>query len=152
MDASSVVNSSLHFTASPEARTPEISPRNFGSRTSPSNGVFSSTGCLRPRAFDSAWLRVGLALDRTNFTVDNQDRAKGLYYVRFSDSMQELKKEGLLGKLFAGSAPKPTREFMVNVRPKADTVTQIAVVDANGQVDTSTDAQRIVALLHAQLN
>ncbi len=102
--------------------------------------------------FDSAWLRVGLALDRTNFTVDNRDRAKGLYYVRFSDSMQELKKEGLLGKLFAGSTPKPTREFMVNVRPKADTVTQIAVVDANGQVDTSTDAQRIVALLHAQLN
>jgi outer membrane protein assembly factor BamC len=38
------------------------------------------------------------------------------------------------------------------VRPKADTVTEIAVVDANGQVDTSTDAQRIVALLHAQLN
>jgi len=102
--------------------------------------------------FDSAWLRVGLALDRTNFTVDNQDRAKGLYYVRFSDSMQELKKEGLLGKLFAGGTPKPTREFMVNVRPKADTVTQIAVVDANGQVDTSTDAQRIVALLQAQLN
>ncbi|WP_158936696.1 outer membrane protein assembly factor BamC [Burkholderia sp. S171] len=102
--------------------------------------------------FDSAWLRVGLALDRTNFTVDNRDRAKGLYYVRFSDSMQELKKDGLLGKFFGGGTPKPSREFMVNVRPKADTITQIAVVDANGQVDTSTDAQRIVALLHAQLN
>ena len=103
-------------------------------------------------SFDSAWLRVGLALDRTNFTVDNRDRAKGLYYVRFSDSMQELKKDGLLGKFFGGGTPKPAREFMVNVRPKADTITQIAVVDANGQVDTSTDAQRIVALLHAQLN
>jgi len=102
--------------------------------------------------FDSAWLRVGLALDRTNFTVDNRDRAKGLYYVRFSDSMQELKKDGLLGKFFGGSTPKPSREFMVNVRPKADTITEIAVVDANGQVDTSTDALRIVALLHAQLN
>ncbi|HEV7832183.1 MAG TPA: outer membrane protein assembly factor BamC [Caballeronia sp.] len=102
--------------------------------------------------FDSAWLRVGLALDRTNFTVDNRDRAKGLYYVRFSDSMQELKKDGLLGKFFGGSTPKPGREFMVNVRPKADKVTEIAVVDTNGQVDTSTDAQRIVALLHAQLN
>ena len=102
--------------------------------------------------FDSAWLRVGLALDRTNFTVDNRDRAKGLYYVRFSDSMQELKKDGLLGKFFGGGTPKPSREFMVNVRPKADTITEIAVVDANGQVDTSTDAQRIVALLHAQLN
>jgi outer membrane protein assembly factor BamC len=102
--------------------------------------------------FDSAWLRVGLALDRTNFTVDNRDRAKGLYYVRYSDSMQELKKDGLLGRLFSGGTPKPTREFMVNVRPKADAITQITVVDANGAIDNSTDAQRIVSLLHAQLN
>jgi outer membrane protein assembly factor BamC len=103
--------------------------------------------------FDSAWLRVGLALDRTNFTVDNRDRAKGIYYVRYSDSMAELQKDGLLGKLFGGSGtPKPARQFMVNVRPKADALTQIAVVDANGQLDNSTDAQRIVSLLHAQLN
>ena len=105
-----------------------------------------------PESFDRAWLRVGLALDRTNFTVDNRDRAKGLYFVRYSDSMEELKKDGLLGRLFSSNTPKPTRQFMVNVRPKADALTQIAVVDANGQLDNSTDAQRIVSLLHAQLN
>jgi outer membrane protein assembly factor BamC len=38
------------------------------------------------------------------------------------------------------------------VRSKGDTVTQVAVVDSNGQVDNSSDAQRIVTLLHAQLN
>ncbi|WP_118179202.1 outer membrane protein assembly factor BamC [Paraburkholderia phosphatilytica] len=105
-------------------------------------------------SFDSAWLRVGLALDRTNFTVDNRDRQKGIYYVRYADSMQELKREGLFGKLFSGDKKnaKPGQEYMVNVRPKTDSVTQVAVVDANGQVDTSTDAQHIVSLLHAQLN
>ena len=102
--------------------------------------------------FDRAWLRVGLALDRTNFTVDNRDREKGIYYVHFSDSMAELKKEGLFGKMFSSSTPKPTRQFLVNVKPKADSVTQVGVVDANGQPDTSSDAQRIVSLLHAQLN
>jgi outer membrane protein assembly factor BamC len=102
--------------------------------------------------FDRAWLRVGLALDRTNFTVDNRDREKGLYYVHYSDSMQELKKDGLFSKFFASNTPKPTRQFLVNVRPKADSLTQVAVVDANGQLDSSTDAQRIVSLLHAQLN
>jgi outer membrane protein assembly factor BamC len=102
--------------------------------------------------FDRAWLRVGLALDRTNFTVDNRDREKGIYYVHFSDSMAELKKEGLFGKLFSSNTPKPTRQFLVNVKPKADSVTQVGVVDANGQPDTSSDAQRIVSLLHAQLN
>jgi outer membrane protein assembly factor BamC len=68
--------------------------------------------------------------------------------------MQELKREGLFGKLFySGNSPKkPGQEFLVNVRSKGDTVTQVAVLDANGQIDTSTDAQRIVKLLHAQLN
>lgn len=115
-----------------------------------SSGGTSTLDLAEP--FDRAWLRVGLALDRTNFTVDNRDRAKGLYYVRYSDSMQELKKDGLLGRLFGNGTPKPTRQFMVNVRPKADAVTQIAVIDQSGAVDNSTDAQRIVSLLHAQLN
>lgn len=105
-------------------------------------------------SFDRAWLRVGLALDRTNFAVDNRDREKGIYYVRYADSLQEVKREGLLGKLFSGSgsSKKDSHEYLVNVRPKSDTLTQVAVVDANGQVDTSSDAQRIVTLLHAQLN
>ena len=107
-----------------------------------------------PESFDRAWLRVGLALDRTNFTVDNRDREKGIYYVRYADSMQELKKDGLFGKLFysGSSAKKPGQEFLVNVRSKGDAMTQVAVLDANGQVDTSSDAQHIVSLLHAQLN
>ncbi|CAB3643710.1 outer membrane protein assembly factor BamC [Trinickia soli] len=103
--------------------------------------------------FEVAWLRVGLALDRTNFTVDNRDRAKGIYYVRYADSTQELKHDGLFSKLFA-SAPakqKTGKEFLVNVRA-AGAGTQVAVVDANGQVDTSAEAQRLISLLHAQLN
>lgn len=106
-------------------------------------------------SFDRAWLRVGLALDRTNFTVDNRDREKGIYYVRYADSMQELKREGLFGKLFFSSATAKKSdqpEYVVNVRAKGDSMTQVAVLDANGQVDTSSDAQRIVSLLHAQLN
>ncbi|PLZ02741.1 hypothetical protein CY652_09440 [Burkholderia sp. WAC0059] len=103
--------------------------------------------------FDRAWLRVGIALDRTNFAVDNQDRDKGIYYVRYVDSTQELKSNGLLGKLFYSSADrKPGPEFMVNVRPEGDGLTQVAVVDANGQVDASQQALRIVSALHAQLN
>lgn len=107
-----------------------------------------------PESFDRAWLRVGLALDRTNFTVDNRDRMKGIYYVRYADSMQELKKDGLLGKLFfsGNGAQKPGQEFLVNVRSKGDALSQVAVLDANGQVDRSSEAERIVTLLHAQLN
>lgn len=105
-------------------------------------------------SFDSAWLRVGLALDRTNFAVDNRDRAKGMYYVRYADSMEELKHEGIFGKLFYSghSEQKAEQEFLVNVRSTGSNATQVAVVNANGQVDTSSQAQQILSLLHAQLN
>lgn len=108
-----------------------------------------------PEPFDRAWLRVGLALDRTNFTVDGRDREKGVYQVRYADSMKELKGDGLLGKLFfnPAKAKAPTGpEFLVTVRQVGDARTQVGVFDANGQIDTSPDAQRIVSALHAQLN
>ncbi len=35
--------------------------------------------------FDRAWRRVGLALDRSGFTVVDRDRSTGIYFVRFSD-------------------------------------------------------------------
>lgn len=105
-------------------------------------------------SFDRAWLRVGLALDRTNFTVDNRDRTKGIYYVRYADSMDELKREGVLGKLFyrKPTAQKAGQVFLVNVRSKSDALTQVAISDANGQIDTSAEAKKILSLLHAQLN
>lgn len=107
-----------------------------------------------PESFDRAWLRVGLALDRTNFTVDNRDRAKGIYYVRYADSAEELKRDGLFGKLFyrKPTADKQGPQFLVNVRPTSDTQTQVSIVDTSGNVVTSTEAQRILTLLHAQLN
>ena len=38
----------------------------------------ASTEITLPEAYDRAWLRVGIALDRSNFTVDDRDRAKGV--------------------------------------------------------------------------
>ncbi|HUL68382.1 MAG TPA: outer membrane protein assembly factor BamC, partial [Burkholderiaceae bacterium] len=41
--------------------------------------------------FDRAWRRVGLALDRGGFTVEDRDRTRGLYYVRYIDPDYEAK-------------------------------------------------------------
>ncbi|MEO8924130.1 MAG: outer membrane protein assembly factor BamC, partial [Caldimonas sp.] len=35
--------------------------------------------------FDRAWRRVGVALDRSGFTVEDRDRAQGIYFVRYVD-------------------------------------------------------------------
>ncbi len=100
--------------------------------------------------FDRAWLRIGVALDRSSFAVDNSDKSKGLYYVRYVDDTQEVKREGLFGKLLTSSAPP--KKLMVNVRPKNDSQTQVSVVDASGNVDTSAEAKRLVSTLSAALN
>jgi outer membrane protein assembly factor BamC len=36
--------------------------------------------------FDRAWRRVGLALDRIGFVVEDRDRSTGLFFVRYSDA------------------------------------------------------------------
>ena len=52
--------------------------------------------------FDRSWRRVGLALDRIGFVVEDKDRSRGLFYVRYSDvDIDDTPKEkkGLLDKL-----------------------------------------------------
>lgn len=52
--------------------------------------------------FDRAWRRVGLALDRVGFVVEDRDRSKGTYYVRYTDvdiDDTPKKKKGLLDSL-----------------------------------------------------
>ena len=35
--------------------------------------------------FDRGWRRVGLALDRVGFVIEDKDRSKGLFFVRYAD-------------------------------------------------------------------
>ncbi len=65
--------------------------------------------------FDRAWRRVGLALDRVGFLVEDRNRSQGLYYVRYSDlevdAPADEKKKGLLDKLkFWGDDEKKKEE------------------------------------------
>jgi outer membrane protein assembly factor BamC len=52
--------------------------------------------------FDRAWRRVGLALDRVGFVVEDKDRSKGLFYVRYSNTDTDepaKEKKGFLSSL-----------------------------------------------------
>lgn len=52
--------------------------------------------------FDRGWRRVGLALDRIGFVIEDKDRSKGLFYVRYADvdiDDSPKKKKGLLDTL-----------------------------------------------------
>ena len=102
--------------------------------------------------FDIAWRRVGLALDRTGFTVEDRDRAQGIYFVRYvPTSVSGNEKQGFLGRLFGSSKKETTpAKYQFKVVGAGNTST-VSVLDANGKNAAAADAQRIVELLAEDL-
>lgn len=107
--------------------------------------------------FDRAWRRVGLALDRVGFTVEDRDRTQGLYFVRYVDPESDQAKageKGFFSKLFSfGSSDdksKSALRYRVSVKG-AGATSQVAVMNSEGQPEASQTAERILSLLNEQL-
>lgn len=97
--------------------------------------------------FDRAWRRVGLALDSGGFSVDDRDRSAGDYYVRYMDTDTGVKREDptIFGRLF-GAKPAVAPQYRVHVSGSG-MQTQVTVLDANGNRDSSPTAQRMLNVL-----
>lgn len=108
--------------------------------------------------FDRAWRRVGLALDRVGFTVEDRDRSQGVYFVRYVNPNQDTQErptaeKGLLARWFGSSdkdKAKTAQRYQIVVKPAGDG-SQVAVFDNAGKRDTSSTANRILTLLNDQL-
>ncbi len=99
--------------------------------------------------FDRAWRRVGLALDRTGFTVEDRDRKQGIYFVRYVAADAGTNTEpGFFGKLFSGSAPKSAEasKFRIVVKSQGE-ATVVSVLDSKGAPESSGSAQRIAKVI-----
>jgi outer membrane protein assembly factor BamC len=108
-------------------------------------------------AFDRAWRRVGLALDRTGFTVVDRDRSKGLYFVRYSDpDLSRKKEEGWLAdtitklQFWKTEKTEKPEQYRVVVT-QADPRSLVTVQDPAGVADRSPNGEKILALLKDQL-
>ena len=104
--------------------------------------------------FDRAWRRVGLALDRVGFTVEDRDRSKGLFFVRYVDpeSDSQNKKDGMLSKLafWKPSTPAPQTRYRVYVKDEGAKTT-VQVLSNEGGIDQSETSRKILGLLYEQL-
>ena len=100
--------------------------------------------------FDRVWRRVGLALDRVGFTVEDRDRQKGVYFVRYADPESEKDSRGLLTRWFSSDSKVKAEQYRVQIT-QAGTASQVNVLNKDGAADSSKTAQRILALLHEQL-
>ncbi|MDB5797703.1 MAG: nlpB [Paucimonas sp.] len=106
--------------------------------------------------FDRAWRRVGLALDRVGFTVEDRDRTQGAYFVRYVDQNEDAKsksEKGFLSRIFSSSKDdkaKQAQRYRVVVKGSGE-ASQVSVLDGEGRPDASGTGARILALLNDQL-
>ncbi|WP_300758757.1 outer membrane protein assembly factor BamC [Janthinobacterium sp.] len=103
--------------------------------------------------FDRAWRRVGLALDRVGFTVEDRDRTQGTYFVRYVDP-DVVKKDGFFSKLFSwGSSDKDkeAQRYRVAVKAGNGSTSLVSIQTNEGQPDTTPVAGKILGLLNDQL-
>ncbi|CAH0228254.1 Outer membrane protein assembly factor BamC [Massilia sp. Bi118] len=102
--------------------------------------------------FDRAWRRVGLALDRVGFTVEDRDRVQGIYFVRYVDP-DKVAKEGFFSKLFGNEDKNKEAQryrVLVSAVPNA-TTTDVSVQTNDGKPETSETGAKILKLLADEL-
>ena len=106
--------------------------------------------------FDRAWRRVGLSLDRLGFSVQEFDRAEGLYYIRYLNPPAPSKEESsFLDKLAFwkkdGAASGKAEDYRVSVAAASSGETKVAVLTSKGKPDGSEAAARMLAVLQEDL-
>jgi outer membrane protein assembly factor BamC len=102
--------------------------------------------------FDRAWRRVGLALDRGGFTVEDRDRSGGLYYVRYINPKFAGKDEpGWWSKLFGGDKSVATpQRYRIAVK-SSNGKTTVTVLNSDGSAGTGDNGRLITEQLLKEL-
>ena len=98
--------------------------------------------------FERAWRRVGLALDRSGFTVEDRDRTQGLYFVRYIDpSLAGQDEPGFFAKLFgADRGDSGPKKFRIAVKGDGG-ASLVSVQNASGGPENGDAGTRIIKLL-----
>jgi outer membrane protein assembly factor BamC len=129
----------------------EIAARPVTPATARARALAGQPALQVDEAFDRAWRRVGLALDRSGFTVEDRDRTGGLYFVRYADPKNAATNAdpGFFAKLFSfgksADAAAPVR-YRIALKGEGERTT-VTVQNSQGAPEASDVAQRIVGLL-----
>jgi outer membrane protein assembly factor BamC len=105
--------------------------------------------------FDRAWRRVGLALDRVGFAVEDRDRSKGIYFVRYIDpdiDNASKRDDGMFAKLAFWRSKKPQASPQLQiVVSEAGEKSRVSVTGTDGKPADDKTRNRIINLLHKEL-
>jgi len=110
-------------------------------------------------AFDRSWRRVGLALDRIGFTVEDRNRVDGIYFVRYLNPDKDSKKKGdddgiLSGIMFWRSGDKDdakAAKYRIQIHDTGTSTSKVTLLNDDGTAVSSATTSRILKLLQEQL-
>lgn len=111
------------------------------------------TSLFVKEGFERAWRRVALAIDRMGFTVEDRDRSRGFFLVRYLDEEYEEKKrdeQGFWSNAFGRSKPVDAPQYVIYLQKLSDTETRVHVLGPDGKPDTTGVAPKILTLLSEQ--
>lgn len=96
---------------------------------------------------DRAWRRVGLALDRTGFTVEERDRLNGIYSVRFIPN-EKPDEGGFFSNLFGKKSDQgKAAQYRIVVRADGDAAARVTLLDKDGKPVPPDVTRRVLTLL-----
>lgn len=101
---------------------------------------------------DRAWRQVGLALDRAGFSVDDQDRSKGVYFVTYADPGLKNKEDSFLSSLEFWKDKEKAKPQKYRIQISAGgSGSIISILDKDGFTEHTETSMKILKLLYEQL-
>ena len=104
--------------------------------------------------FDRAWRDTGLALDRSNFSVEDRDRANGIYFVRYVNPKDLGDTKGFFTNLFSSKddSSMKAKKYRVVVKSTGDNSSSVYVQNAEGAPENTAAGLQLLTLLTEQLS
>ncbi len=104
--------------------------------------------------FDRAWRDTGLALDRSNFTVEDRNRANGVYYVRYVNPKDLGNTKGFFTNLFSSKddSSLKAKKYLVAVKSTGDNSSSVYVQDVDGKPENTAAGLQLLTLLTEQMS
>lgn len=104
-------------------------------------------------SFDRSWRDVGLALDRSNFTVEDRNRSNGIYYVRYINAKDVGDSKGFFANLFSSKdvSKLQAKKYQVIVKSTGENSANVYVQDADGKPENTPAGIQLLTLLTDQL-
>jgi outer membrane protein assembly factor BamC len=103
--------------------------------------------------FDRSWRDIGLALDRSNFTVEDRNRSQGVYFVRYVNAKDVGDSKGFFSNLFSSKddSKLQAKKYQVIVKSTGENSSNVYVQDADGKPENTPAGFQLLTLLTEQL-